>query len=105
MYEKTFNSLNKKLASQQIKFGLINLLPRNLLELTVIALVIIVVYMFSNLNQEMHIFYISLFASAGIKLIPSLNIIMNSSINIFKSTKSYRDSNNKECYNTIPIFQ
>lgn len=82
-FEKTFNSLNKKLASQQIKFGLINLLPRNLLELTVIALVIIVVYMFSNLNQEMHIFYISLFASAGIKLIPSLNIIMNSSINIF----------------------
>ncbi len=27
-FEKTFNSLNKKLASQQIKFGLINLLPR-----------------------------------------------------------------------------
>ena len=82
-FEKTFNILNKKLANQQIKFGLINLLPRNLLELTVIALVIVVVYMFSNLNQEMHIFYISLFASAGIKLIPSLNIIMNSSINIF----------------------
>lgn len=86
-----FNSKNINLAKNNILFGTISLIPRALLELSMICIIFFIVVYFSDYNNNIIILYLSIFASASLKLIPSFNLIMNFSSHLY----GQRDTINK----------